>query len=373
MTSPEAAAPLRVALVSFGFYEYVVKLATGLAQEASVSLFVPTRVPDELLETLDPSVEVVAFERPRLREPIRQMRMCRELVRQIEMHDPDVVHLQQGHVWFNLALRRLRRYPLVVTIHDHTQHPGDRNGRKSPQPIVNMGFREADSAIVHADVLRDQTLALGRVSEGVPVVTIPHPELVDVPAPLPAAEEPNLVLFFGRIWGYKGLEYLIRAEPLIAERVPGVRIAIAGEGEDLARYRRLMTDPERYEVHNHYVSATLRDKLFARASVVALPYIEASQSGVIPIAYAFSKPVVATRVGGLIEAVADGSTGVLVPTRDAAALASAIADLLLDSERRRNLGRAGRQKLATELSAEVVGAQTVAVYRDTLEGRPKAS
>src|SRR5438552_16759897 len=93
------------------------------------------------------------------------------------------------------------------------------------------------------------------------------------------------VLFFGRIWEYKGLEYLIRAEPLITAEVPEARIVIAGEGEDFGRYRLLMDHPEHFVVYNEYIPDQQRSELFRQASLVVLPYIEASQSGVIPLAY----------------------------------------------------------------------------------------
>ena len=67
-------------------------------------------------------------------------------------------------------------------------------------------------------------------------------------------EEGNQVLFFGRIWAYKGLEYLIRAETLITACVPDAKIVIAGQGEDFRRYRGMMAHPENFIVHNEYVS-----------------------------------------------------------------------------------------------------------------------
>jgi len=73
------------------------------------------------------------------------------------------------------------------------------------------------------------------------------------------------VLFFGRIWPYKGLEFLIRAEPYIAEAVPDVRIVIAGEGENFARYRAMMGDPGRYVIRNEFVSDAERSQLFSEA------------------------------------------------------------------------------------------------------------
>ena len=142
------------------------------------------------------------------------------------------------------------------------------------------------------------------------VDVVPHISLGSAPDDAPSHDQEPTILFFGRIWEYKGLEYLIRAEPLITAEVPNAKIVIAGEGEDFDRYRRLMVHPERFVVYNEYVSDDVRATLFQQASVVALPYIEASQSGVLPLAYMHMKPVVATTVGGLPEMVDDGSDGI---------------------------------------------------------------
>jgi glycosyltransferase involved in cell wall biosynthesis len=177
------------------------------------------------------------------------------------------------------------------------------------------------------------------------------------------------VLFFGRIWPYKGLEYLIQAEPEVASRVPHARFLIAGRGESLDRYRRLMVHPERFVAIDDFVSDRQRAELFRRASVVALPYVEASQSGVVPLAYTFEKPVVATSVGGLPEMIEDGVTGFIVPPRDASALAAALVRLLRDPILRRRFGSSGRQKLEREWSEAAVAARTLDVYRKAIAAR----
>jgi glycosyltransferase involved in cell wall biosynthesis len=165
------------------------------------------------------------------------------------------------------------------------------------------------------------------------------------------------------------LEYLIRAEPLITAQVPDAKFVIAGRGEDFNRYRRLMVHPERFTVYNEYLPHDKRDELFRRASVVALPYIDASQSGVIPTAYTFGKPVVATTVGGLPELVEHGRTGYLVPPRDEQALADALVRLLIDKQLRHELGSNGKHKSNTELSPAAVARQTVAVYCRAIEDK----
>jgi glycosyltransferase involved in cell wall biosynthesis len=163
------------------------------------------------------------------------------------------------------------------------------------------------------------------------------------------------------------LEYLIRAEPLITAQVPDVSIVIAGRGEDFTRYRRLMVHPERFTIYNEYVSDDQRAELFQRASVVALPYIDASQSAVIPIAYTFAKPVVATTVGGLPELVDHGRTGYLVPPHDERALADALVRLLRDKQLRHQLGANGKSKVDTELSPDAVARRTLEVYQRAMK------
>jgi glycosyltransferase involved in cell wall biosynthesis len=150
---------------------------------------------------------------------------------------------------------------------------------------------------------------------------------------------------------------------LITAQVPNARIVIAGGGEDFKRYRDLMVHPDRFTVYNKYVSDEQRAELFRRASVVALPYIDASQSAVIPVAYTFAKPVVATTVGGLPELVEHGHTGFLVPPRDEQALADAVVCLLRDRRLRHQLGANGKSKINTECSPTVVARKTLAVYR----------
>jgi glycosyltransferase involved in cell wall biosynthesis len=198
------------------------------------------------------------------------------------------------------------------------------------------------------------------------VHVVPHVQLGDSQAQTDVKERPGTVLFFGRIWPYKGLDYLIRAEPFITARVPNVRFVIAGRGEDLARYRALMVHPERFELLEGYISDEQRTRLFREASVIVLPYVEASQSGVIPLAYTFEKPVVATVVGGLAEVVEDLRTGCLVPPRDANKLADAVVTLLTNDGLRESCGKNGRRKIETECSPQVVADKTLAVYQATL-------
>lgn len=361
---------MKAALVSFDFPELSATVANGVARQAEVRLCLPEPEARDATPYLREARSLVPFPKPRLRQPAAQARTCVRLVRDLRAWRPDVVHLQQGQLYFNLALGGLRR-PLVVTVHDATCHPGDRLSRKTPQWAMDRAFRRADRVIVHAEAVREAV-----TRRGVPrgrIDVLPHPAIGLAAAPLAGPPADPVVLFFGRLWPYKGLRWLIEAEPLLAERIPGVRIVIAGEGEDLEPYRRLMVHPDHFEIHNERISDEHRAQLFRRARVVALPYVEASQSGVVPVAYANARPVVATTVGGLPEAVADGVTGLLVPPRDPRALADALARVLGEPGLAEAMGAAGRTRLLDDAGEEAVGAATVAVYERAIAEAGRAA
>ena len=362
---------LRAVFISYNFGEYCVRLVNALAQHADILLVMPDQIIAPHLGKLSDSVKLLRFHNPRLRQPVRQIRNIRRLISQIREFNPDVLHYQGTHLWFDLALPLLRRYPLVFTVHDIRPHPGDRLSQKTPQWIENFARRRAGELIVHTQYTRNLLL---REWPGAAEKTsvIPHIQIGEAPSFSKAQEDENLILFFGRIWEYKGLEYLVRAEPLITAKVPNARFLIAGEGEDFARYRRMMVHPERFIVHNEYVPEDRAADYFRRASVVVLPYIEASQSGVIPMAYSAGKPVVATTVGGLPETVENGRTGYLVPPRDSVQLAEAVTKLLLDEPLRRSMGANAKRKIEEECSPGVVAAKTIEVYRRPMEGTVSA-
>jgi glycosyltransferase involved in cell wall biosynthesis len=353
---------MRVALVSYDFGEYCIRLASELQSTAECALLLPSQLAADHLSLLNSRVSFFPFNKPRLRQPLRQLRTIRDLFQEIAYFRPDVLHLQQGHFWFNLALPLLKRYPLVLTIHDPRHHLGDRGAANTPQPIFDFGFRQAAQIIVHTRQMADLVSNELNISPEI-IHVIPHIRLGDETRQIDCTEDEQLILFFGRIWEYKGLEYLIRAEPLITAQLPEAKILIAGTGEDFERYRRMMVNPERFIVHNSYISPDEASALFRRASVVVLPYVEATQSGVVPQAFTFAKPVVATAVGGLPDQVDHGHTGLIVPPRNEHALAEQIIRLLRDRDLRRQLGMNGRRKVDHEWSAEAVAQKTLAVYQ----------
>jgi glycosyltransferase involved in cell wall biosynthesis len=366
---------MKIAFLSYDFPEYCVRHANAMAHDHDVLLMLPKNQIGEAEKLIDRRVRYEGFFRPRYRQPFQQLKTVAKIVRMIRSFQPDVVHFQNGHLFFNAFLPLLRKFPLVITIHDPRQHLGDQEALITPQWVMDFGFRRACQVIIHgADLIETVNREIKIPKDQIHV--IPHIAIGARPeSPADLETTPN-ILFFGRIWEYKGLDFLIKAEPIVSAVFPDVKIVIGGKGEDFDRYRRMMVHPERFEIRNEWISDADRAKMFAESSMVVLPYVEASQSGVIPIAYTFGKPVIATTVGGLPEMVEHDKTGLLVAPRDIEGLAAAIIQLLGDRNLRKRMGIAGRDKLTRECDPTVVVRQTIAVYERAIalkKGLPLSS
>jgi glycosyltransferase involved in cell wall biosynthesis len=139
----------------------------------------------------------------------------------------------------------------------------------------------------------------------------------------------NVILFFGFIRPYKGLKHLLKAMPAIIEGAgPNVICMIVGEcWKDEAQYQKQIENlgikKHIFRV-NQYVPNEKVGLYFSAADLVVMPYISATGSGILQIAFGCEKPVVATRVGGMADDIIDGRTGYLVAPADPEALARAI-------------------------------------------------
>lgn len=137
------------------------------------------------------------------------------------------------------------------------------------------------------------------------------------------------LLFFGFVRPYKGLDIFIDSLSLLQNR--DIHVSIVGEfweGEDDVR-RQIETAglSEQIDIVSIYVSDAEAAEYFSRCDAVILPYRSATGSAVIPLAYLYGKPVIATRVGGLPDVIVEGMSGLLVEPESPAALAHAITDL----------------------------------------------
>ena len=175
------------------------------------------------------------------------------------------------------------------------------------------------------------------------------PNGVDIPAEVGEPSDPPHVLFVGRLSPEKGVAELLEA----TDAMPRV---VVGDG------------PLRDRVPDAvgFVAPSELGGYYARAAVVACPSRREGYGVVAREAMAHGRPVVASAVGGLLDAVEDGVTGVLVPPRDPAALRDVLGRLLSDRELRERIGKAARERAQRDLSWPAVVAETLDVYRGAL-------
>jgi glycosyltransferase involved in cell wall biosynthesis len=221
----------------------------------------------------------------------------------------------------------------VIICHNVTPHEPFRGASF----LTRLALRHADVFVTHSRRQRAELAELGL--KGVPMLEAFHPrfvaaDLAPPPSPTATAAErrrlgnPELLLLsFGAVRPYKGVDLALEALALVDPTL-SVRLVVAGRfwSHESAYQRQVdrLGLHDRVEFRNRYVPDEEAALLFGAADAALLPYRSASQSGVVQLAFAYGCPVIATKVGGLPEAVRDGEDGILCASGDPHALARAI-------------------------------------------------
>lgn len=231
-------------------------------------------------------------------------------------------------------VRRWTGAEVIFLCHNVLPHDG---GNLLDRTLTRAALRWGTGFIVHAEtdagalrrLVPDQATE-GRVARTLlPAFTLAPPaDRAAARSALAVPEGACVALFFGFVRPYKGLAVLLDAMPAVLAAVPNAYLLVAGEfwapaAHFQARAARLgIADRVRFD--DRYIPNEAVGPYFAAADVVVQPYLEASQSAVVSLAVDLGVPVVASRVGGLPEAVAEGVSGLTVVPGDPALLAAAL-------------------------------------------------
>jgi glycosyltransferase involved in cell wall biosynthesis len=345
-----------------GICHYTACLIGALQAVADVRLY--TGTPYELQGSLQ-DVQIRPVFRSYRSNPWRVLMALVDIKRM----KPDVVHIQMSQAlgFVALLVLTLRSMALKVVVTAHNVLPHERS-RLSLLALRFIYMRSA-AIIVHSHHCRNQLLSEFGARVADKAAIIDHGDYmmlagVTVSHAVPAG--PFTVLFFGFIRQYKGLDVLLRAVGAMRAKGRDCRLLVVGHPvEPFAPYEALMRELGIASVTEcvlDYVPLDAISGYFNRSSCVVLPYIDASQSGVLQLAYAFSKPVVATRVGGLPEAVIEGASGLLVAAGDHAGLAAALTRLLDDPALCRRLSDGAAELAKTRFAWSSIARLTVSAY-----------
>ncbi len=239
-----------------------------------------------------------------------------------------------GVTWLLRRRTEVRIIYLLDNVIPHEKYPLGRF-------LTRLALKQGHGFIAQSDQVRQDLFTVLPDTDPSTVITTPHP-VYDFGKPgrprktaseardalgLPAAA--RLVLFFGFIKPYKGVVHLIDAAADLKTRFgDGIQVLIVGDiyGEKQPYLDRIAASGAQQIIQlvDGFVPDEIVEDYFLAADLAVLPYVSATQSGIVQIAYNYDLPVVTTNVGGLPEVVLDGETGFIVPPEDPSALAAAV-------------------------------------------------
>lgn len=255
--------------------------------------------------------------------------------RKIKKLKPDAVIIQWWHPYFApcyyILAKCLRKIPIIITCHNvfpHESFPMDRF-------LTKLVLRQADGYIVQSHLDEKDLL---QVNSAANYVVTPHPTYNAFKMKDMSKEEARkvlkvdsytpMLLFFGFVREYKGLTYLLDALVNVKKQIPAVQLWVVGDfGDDKDEYLNQIKENDLESnvcMVEGYIPDREVEKYFAASDLIVLPYVSATQSGIVQIAYGFEKPVVVTNVGGLPDVVWDKETGYIVPSQNPKEIAEAI-------------------------------------------------
>ena len=262
--------------------------------------------------------------------------------KQVKAFSPDVIVIQWWQPFFGLLVGTLARlfrkagFKSIIECHNVIPHEG------SPfdKLLVKFAFSAADHFITHSAKERENLLA---ILPGKHVAVSALPSLEEFSSPVTNHTGGNTILFFGKVRKYKGLDVLLAAMPKVLKTVE-VNLLIVGEFYDsIERYERMISEhriDSYVHLDNRYVPNEEVPRIFGQADVLVLPYLTATQSAVARIALSNGLPVIASRTGGLSEAIEENVTGLFFPSGDPDSLAAQIVNYFTN-----NLGVTFRENI----------------------------
>lgn len=301
---------------------------------------------------------------------------------QVLKEKPDLVHWHELKIYSleYMLLKYLKRCNIkcVLSAHD-VLHPE----KQVITPYLKKLYHTFDAIIAHTE---DSRNILQEVFRVVPekIQVIPHGEYSGIAQQMGKEEarsqlgislHARVILFFGYIRPYKGLDILLQAFSQVQKKIPEAVLLIAGEAkESFKKYEQFikhMGISNGVKPFIGYVPLEKVPMFFSSTDIVVLPYRHIYQSGVVHLAFGFQRPVIVTRVGGLPETVEHGKTGFVVPPEDPQALAMAIIEAFSNPRHLEEMGKTAYQKSQEGLSWACIAERTIAVYRSLYKGNCK--
>lgn len=246
----------------------------------------------------------------------------------------DAIYCPMRTFWSRKINKCIKAKKLIVVNHDPIAHSGDKYRIWEKLFKAEDIYFEASEIFVHSkkfvEYVEKEYDKQGKVFH------VPHGPLElygkiqNKKKIVEYSKDKINFLFFGTFSKYKGIQILGEAFRDLSKKYSNITLTLAGSG-DFKEYEDIYRGLENVNVINRWIADEEVESLFMGENlVVVLPYIDATQSGVIPIAYKYGVPVIATDVGGLGEQIENEYTGILVEANNVRKLRNAMETLVLN-------------------------------------------
>lgn len=349
---------MKVVMISRGFCDYLIGLLNALSSKVEL-YFIVSKADEWIVEYLNKDVNVIYAKTPNV-SSMKNLFGMYKMVREIRKISPDIIHFQSGIVWENLIFKSIKS-KFVTTVHDIVKHPTRTKMRYIPQCVLDISVTQSDAIIVHGESLRKRAQKIFNLKN---IYSIDHGVIQRYGSGKAKIEiQTKNILFFGFIDKWKGIEILVKATPIIAKEIPDVKIKIAGGTGKREYYKTLLEGEPIIDADLSRQSHEQVAILFQWADVLVLPYIEASQSGVLQLGMAFGVPPVVTNVGGLPDVIKNEKTGLIVEPENSEELAHAVIRLLIDTKLREIVISNLCKERSTRFNWNCLAEKTYQVYK----------
>ena len=340
---------------------WMVSLARGLSKYVQVILVVPNdKLTSDQIKYMPEKVILESFPLSRASSFINLLNF-KYFYEIVKKHNPDIIHFNEDpNPFLNILSKYFLKIKKCVTIHDVNI------GHGQTTPFHKLNRELTLSHIEKIVVLGKNTKSLlkRRDLSDKRIYQIYHGNMnyytnfIDKEC----IQDKNTVIFFGRLLKYKGLKYLLKAEPIISSQVPNFKIIIVVHGEPFDNYNKYVSNRDNLEIIEKYVSDNELYKFFLRSKITILPYIEASQSGPMLMSFAFSIPVISSNVGNLPQYVNQSKAGLLVNSKNPEELAKAIISILNNNKIRKRMSFRAKEYSDNYLSWKRIAKDLLKIY-----------
>jgi glycosyltransferase involved in cell wall biosynthesis len=308
---------------------------------------------------------------------IKDIQIMPELLLSLLGEKFDIIHAHEffsPSAFYSSLTKMIKQTPLIITQH----------GDKPPFPLTSrylyyatawtvgqFSLKQAKKIIALTRASRSHLLHFGVQNSKIEIIPTPIDTNKFVPTNQNLLRErwnltSPIILFVGRFSEIKGIKYLLRAFPMVLRAVPEAKLVLVGGGPLETEVKALQKKFQNSIFWLPFVPNNIMPNIYVGSDVVVLPSLGETFGNVTVEAMACGKPVVGSCVGGMLDTIVDGETGLHVQPGDSNQIANSLIKILKNDALRKELGQNARKRALTDFSYSVIIKRIEKLYLDSL-------